>query len=427
MKERIAIVDGLRTPIAKAGGVLKDIQADSLGATVVREIVLRSQLSFDDFDEVIIGNVAQPSHATNVSRVIAIRAGFNKKISAFTVNRNCASGMESITNASNKILAGDGEIFLAGGVESMSNIPFLYSEKMKGFLTALSSKKFQDKFQALSSFKPSFLKPTIGLMSGLTDPISGMIMGTTAEILGKKFHIDRETQDKFAVKSHQLAEKAITEGRLKDEILPIVANPKTGKVFSEDDGIRKGQSMDKLKKLKPFFDRHAGTVTAGNSSQISDGAGAVILMSESKAKKMGITPLGFLKDFSYVGLEPSEMGLGPVFATRKLFDKQKMKISDIDLIELNEAFAVQVLANEIAFNSDSFAKEYLGGKKVGELNMDILNVNGGSIAYGHPVGMSGTRLVIHTLKELRRRNKNTGLATLCIGGGQGASLLLEVE
>ncbi|MCV6607268.1 MAG: thiolase family protein [Campylobacterales bacterium] len=427
MRERIAIVDGLRTPIAKAGSTLKNLQADSLGATVVREIVLRSQLSFEDFDEVIIGNVAQPSHATNVSRVIAMRAGFHKKISAFTVNRNCASGMESITNATNKILAGDGEIFLAGGVESMSNIPFLYSEKMKGFLTTLSSKRFQDKFQALASFKPSFLKPTIGLMSGLTDPISGMIMGTTAEVLGKKFHIDRPTQDKFAAESHNKAERAIREGKLKEEILPIVPVSKKGTIFSEDNGIRKGQSPEKLAKLKPFFDRHAGTVTAGNSSQISDGAGAVILMSESKVKEMGIEPLGYLRDFSYVGLEASEMGLGPVFATKKLFDKTGVKMTDIDLIELNEAFAVQVLANEIAFNSTNFAKEYLNGKKVGEMNMDILNVNGGSIAYGHPVGMSGTRLVIHTLKELRRRKKNLGLATLCIGGGQGASLLLEVE
>lgn len=427
MRERIAIVDGLRTPVAKAGGVLKDIQADSLGATVVREVVLRSPLGFNDFDEVIIGNVAQPSHATNVSRVIAIRAGFSKNISAFTVNRNCASGMESITNSANKILAGDGEVFLAGGVESMSNIPFLYSENMKGFLTALNSRKFKDKFEAFKSFKIDFLKPTIGLMSGLTDPISGMIMGTTAEVLGKKFHIDRHTQDEFALHSHQKAAAAIDEGKLKEEILPIVANFKTGEVFSEDNGVIKDETMDKLGKLRAFFDKHAGTVTAGNSSQISDGAAAVILMSESKAKEMGIEPLGFLRDFAYVGLEPSEMGLGPVFATKKLFEKTGAKLSDIDLIELNEAFAVQVLANEIAFNSDSFAKENWGGEKLGEINKEILNVNGGSIAYGHPVGMSGTRLVIHTLKELRRRGKNTGLATLCIGGGQGASLLLEVE
>jgi len=429
MKERIAIIDGLRTPIAKAGGNFKDIQAEKLGAHIVQELALRVGISFKDYDEIIIGNVSQPGHAANVARVIALEAGFPDETIAYTVHRNCASGMESITSATSKILAGDGELFLCGGVESMSNIPLMYGEKMTELFAAMfKAKSISEKLYTLSHFRPRYLKPIIGLMQGLRDPVSGLMMGSTAEILAQDFGISREVQDTFALESHKKAEAAIKAGIFKEEISPVVYDLKEGKVMEDDDGVRFGQNMKALGKLRPFFDRKNGTVTAGNSSQVSDAAAAVVLMSESKAKKMGLEPLGFLSSYAYAGLEPKRMGMGPAYATAKLFKQTSLSLKDIDLIEMNEAFAVQAIANLKAFESKVYAKEHLNrNTALGSIDTNIFNVNGGAVALGHPVGMTGTRLVIHTLKELRRRGKNRGLATLCIGGGQGASMILEVE
>lgn len=429
MKERIAIIDGIRTPIAKAGGKLKNIQAEKLGAFIVQELALRVGIGFDEYDEIIMGNVSQPGHAANVARVIALEAGFPDSTIAYTVHRNCASGMESITSAAAKIIAGDGEIFLSGGVESMSNIPLLYGKQMTELFEALfKAKSLSEKLYTLTHFRPRYLKPIIGLMQGLTDPVSGLMMGSTAEILAQDFGIDRNEQDRYALQSHKKAEAAVKSGIFKEEIAPIVYDTRNGGIMEDDDGVRYGQNLEALGKLRPFFDRVNGTVTAGNSSQVSDAAAAVVLMSESKAKSMGLVPLGYLSHYAYAGLDPKRMGLGPVYATAKLFAKHRLTLKDIDLIEMNEAFAVQVLANLRAFESKSYAKEHLNRTAaVGSIDETILNVNGGAVALGHPVGMTGTRLVIHTLKELRRRGKNRGLATLCIGGGQGASLILEVE
>lgn len=293
MKERIAIIDGLRTPIAKAGGNFKNIQAERLGAHIVQELALRVGLPLDMYDEIIIGNVSQPGHAANVARVIALEAGFPDETIAYTVHRNCASGMESITSSAAKIIAGDGEIFLAGGVESMSNVPLLYGDKMKElFETLFKAKTITEKLYTLTHFRLRYMKPIIGLMQGLTDPVSGMMMGSTAEILAQDFGISREEQDQFSVESHYKAETAIKAGIFKEEISPVVYDTKNGKIMEDDDGVRFGQNMKALSKLRPFFDRKNGTVTAGNSSQISDAAGAVVLMSESKAKDMGLEPLG---------------------------------------------------------------------------------------------------------------------------------------
>ena len=429
MKERIAVIDGLRTPIAKASGKLKNLQAESLGSFALSELALRVGIDYDMYDEIIIGNVSQPAHAANVARVIALKAGFNEAIPAYTVHRNCASGMEAITSASEKILSGRGEIYMAGGVESMSNIPLLFNKKMVALFESLfRSKSPIDKIKTLSTFTPSHLKPIIGLMEGLTDPLTGLMMGSTAEILAQDFGISRREQDEFAVLSHQKAEGAQKNGIFSEEIAPIVYDTQKGLVMSDDDGIRYSQNLDALSKLRPFFDKKNGTVTAGNSSQVSDAAAAVVLMSESKAKDMGLTPLGYLKEFTYAGLDPARMGLGPAYSTAKILEMSKMKMSDFELIELNEAFASQVLANLEAFESKKYANTHLGRTEaLGAIDTNILNVNGGAIALGHPVGMTGTRLVIHTLKELRRQNKNVALATLCIGGGQGASMILEVE
>lgn len=428
-KERIAIVTALRTPMARAGGKFKKMQADHLGAVLFRELMMRSPVSVDEIDEVIIGNVAQPIHAANIARVIALRAGFLEATPALTVNRNCASGMESITTAVSRIHAGEGRVYVCGGVESMSNIPLVYSEKMTTLFTDLSAAKtLLDKVRTLFGFKPSFLKPIVGLMSGLTDPVSGLLMGSTAEVLAQDFGISREDQDAFAVQSHLKAQKAKESGRFALESMALTYDEKEGKYLDFDDGIRESQSLEKLARLKPFFDRKNGTVTAGNSSQITDAAAGVILMSESEAKKRGLNPLGYLRDYAYEGLDPKRMGLGPVFATHKLFKQTGLGMDDIEIVEINEAFAAQVIACERAFASEAFAKAHFGeSQAVGAIDPDILNVNGGAIALGHPVGMTGTRLVLTVLYELRLRGLQRGLATLCIGGGQGAALLLEVE
>jgi len=424
MSERIAIVDALRSPIAKANGKLNDVSADNLGAIIAKELVLRSGIEYDRFDEVIIGNVAQPANASNIARVLAIKAGFSQKTIAYTVHRNCASGMQAISSAMEKIKSNQGDLYLVGGVESMSNIPLLINDNLRNLITKFSySKSLIEKIGILSHFKLGYLKPTIGLISGLTDPISGKIMGITAENLANEFKISREEQDIYAVNSHLKAQNAIESGILANEIHPIMT--KNGAIM-QDDGVRFDQNIEALGKLHPIFERVGGTVTAGNSSQVSDGACCLIVCSESKAKELNLEPIGFIKDYAYAGLDAHRMGLGPVYATKKLFDKSGVSLKDIDLIEMNEAFASQVIANIKAFKSNEFCKKAFNSGALGEIDESILNVNGGAIALGHPVGMSGARIVLTAIKELKRREKKQALATLCIGGGQGASFLLEV-
>ena len=424
MKERRAVIDGLRSPIAKANGKLNDVSADNLGAIITKELVLRNNLEYKLFDEVIMGNVAQPANAANIARVMAIRAGFPQSTPAYTVHRNCASGMQSISSAIEKLHSNQGDLYLVGGMESMSNIPLLYSDEFRNFITKFTySKSLAQKLKILSSFRLGFLKPTIGLLSGLTDPISGKIMGITAENLANEFKISRDAQDEYALKSHLKSQKAIESGIFKEEIHPIMT--KNASII-DDDGVRFNQTIEALNKLKPIFDRLSGTVTAGNSSQVSDGACSLIVCTESKAKQLNLEPIGFIKDYAYAGLDAHRMGLGPIYATKKLFDKTGVSLKDIDVIELNEAFAAQVIANLEAFKSDDFCKKAFNSSALGEIDESILNINGGAIALGHPVGMSGARIVLTALKELKRRDDKLGLATLCIGGGQGASFLLEV-
>ena len=424
MKERIAIIDGLRSPVAKANGKLNDVSADTLGAIITKELVLRNNLKYEQFNEVIIGNVAQPANSANIARVMAIKAGFPQSTPAYTVHRNCASGMQSISSAIEKINSNQGDLYLVGGMESMSNIPLLYSDELRNLITKFTyARSLGEKLKLLATFRPSFLKPTVGLIAGLTDPISGKIMGITAENLANEFKISREEQDLYALNSHLKAQKAIESGRLKDEIHPIMT--KNASII-DDDGIRFNQTIEALSKLNPIFDRLSGTVTAGNSSQVSDGACSMIVCTESKARELNLEPIGFIKDYAYAGLDAHRMGLGPVYATKKLFDKTGVTLKDIDLIELNEAFAAQVIANLKAFKSEEFCKKTFNSSAIGEIDESILNVNGGAIAIGHPVRMSSARIVLTALKELKRRNNKLALATLCVGGGQGASFLLEV-
>ncbi len=429
MKERIAIIAGYRSPMGKAGGSLKNVTAHDLGARIVKEVVLRSKVDPEMIDEVIIGNVAQPGEAANIARVIALKAGLPEKIPAFTVHRNCASGMEAFSSAAAKILNGDNEIILAGGVESMSNIPLLYNKKMTGLFAQLSkAKTVGQKIQALLQFRLNYLAPIVGIVQGLTDPISGLIMGCTAENVAKDLKITREEQDEFALQSHKKAEVAIANGTFAQEIIPVFNNDeKNSLMIEEDEGVRKGQSIEALAKLKPYFEKVTGTVTVGNSSQITDGAAFAVLMRESKAKELGLEPIGYIREYAYAGLDPSRMGLGPVFASKKVFDKSGLSLQDMELVEINEAFAAQVIGCQKAFASDEFCQKHFGTPAIGVLKSEILNVNGGGIALGHPVGMSGARIVIALLRELKRRGKNRGLATICIGGGQGGAMIVEVN
>jgi acetyl-CoA acetyltransferase family protein len=332
--------------------------------------------------------------------------------------------MQSISSAIEKIHSNQGDLYLVGGMESMSNIPLLHSDEFRNFITKFTySKSIGEKFKVLSTFRLRFLKPTIGLITGLTDPISGKIMGITAENLANEFKISRKAQDEYAVNSHLKAQKAIENGVFKDEIHPIMTKNAS---LASDDGVRFNQTIEALSKLNPIFERVGGTVTAGNSSQVSDGACSLIVCSESKARELNLEPIGYISDYAYAGLDAHRMGLGPVYATKKLFDKTGISLKDIDLIEMNEAFAAQVIANIKAFASEEFCQKAFNCPALGQIDESILNVNGGAIALGHPVGMSGARIILTALKELKRRDKNKALATLCIGGGQGAAFLLEI-
>ncbi len=425
--KRVVIVDGVRTPYIKAWTLFNDLSATELGRIAVQELVERTDLDPAAVDEVIVGNVGQPADSANIARVISLQAGLPLKIPAYTVHRNCASGMQSVVNACRQIMLGEADVVIAAGVESMSNIPLLFSKRFQDILQSLQrAKKLQDKVKVLSALRPAHFKPVAGLLKGLTDPTCGLNMGQTAEVLAREFDISRKEQDEFALISHQRAEKAQQENRLADEIAPVYVPPAFEAAVSEDNGVRKGQTMEALGKLRPVFDRKHGSVTAGNSSQITDGAAAVLVMSEARAKELGYEPLGTIRSYAFAGLEPSRMGLGPVFASHLALKGAKLKLKEMQLIEINEAFAAQVLACEKAMGSPAFAREYLDSRiSVGQIDREILNVNGGAIALGHPVGSSGTRLILTLLKEMKRRELALGLATLCIGGGQGGAMVLE--
>jgi acetyl-CoA acyltransferase len=422
----VVIIEGIRTPYAKAGTAFKDVPAEELGVAVVKELVNRTGIDMQTIDEVIVGNAGMPADVANIGRVIALRAGLPERIPAYSVQRNCASGMQAATCAYTQILANMSTIVLVAGVESMSNYGFYTTKKLRDVFTAITrSKNFGAKLAAAGSLRPKDFVPIPGLNLGLTDPISGLNMGQTAEVLVRDFDITRQEQDAFALQSHQRWTVANEAGKFKNEIIPFYVPPKFEAV-EEDIGPRKNQTSEALQKLPPFFDRRFGTVTAGNSSPITDGAAAALIMSADKATELGYRALGSIKAVAFAGLDPARMGLGPVFATHKALKIAGMKLADIELLEINEAFAVQVLACERAAVSKEFFKKHLNNDEpIGEFKNDILNVNGGAIALGHPVGSSGLRIVITLLKEMERRGLATGLATICIGGGLGGAMIVE--
>lgn len=442
----VVLVEGVRTPFAKAGSKLKDVHPAELGRVAVHELLERANLDVNVIDEVIMGNTGNPPDSVNIARVIGLRAGIPLKTPAMTVHRNCASALESITTAYERIRSGTCDVVVAGGAETMSQLPLLMSrpfvkafEKLSGArnapqqlgaLLSLLKADFKQVFElaTTSPFAATAHKPRIAVMEGLTDPFVGINMGQTAEILAKEWGLSRDDQDAFALISHQRASAAQKSGRLDEETTPVFLPPTFKEFVVQDIGPRADQSLQQLAKLKPFFDKKYGTITVANACPITDGAAAVILMSRARAKDLGHTPVASVRSYAYAGLEPERMGLGPVYATPVALKRAGLNFEDLGLIELNEAFAAQVLACVKAFESDQFCKEKLGlPGKMGEVNRDRLNVNGGAIALGHPVGATGSRLVITLMKEMKKRDVQFGLATLCIGGGQGGAIILERE
>ncbi len=398
----VVIVEGLRTPVGNHGGALRDIPAQVLAKTVIKGVLERTHIDPAQIDEVILGNIAGPSDAPNIARVAALMAGIPKEVPAQTVARNCDSGMDAIVGAWKNIQVGDGDIYMVGGVESMSNIPYI----LKGARWGLKLRHSQ---------------LTDALWEGLTDPICGQIMGRTAENLVDEFEITREEQDRYAVESHKKAFQAQRMGKFKDEIVPVEVVKKVAgqevarEQIVQDETINAGLSVQKAALYPAIFtdklDR-AGTVTPANACGIGDGASAMLVMSADKAKELGYTPLGRIVSYGYAGVEPERMGIAPAYAVPKALKKAGLTLNDMDLIEINEAFAAQVLAV---------------GRKLAESGWDWkkVNVNGGAIALGHPVGSSGCRIVVTLLHEMQRRQAHYGLATLCAAGGQGSAMVLE--
>jgi len=427
------LVIGLRSPFAKAGTDLKGVHAAELGRFALSELFAKSGLPIAELgkviDEVIIGNTGTPADAANIARVVALRAGLPKHISAYTVHRNCASGMEAVAEAALKVQSGVADVIVAGGTESMSQMPLMYNSAMVKFFEILGrARSVPEKIQAMAKIPlKEVLNPRIAIVEGLTDPFCGLNMGQTAEVIAKEFKISREAQDKFALQSHQRVVKAQESGKYKDEIAPFAVPPKFEKILTVDSGPRKEQSLEALGKLKPYFDKKFGTVTVGNACPITDGAAMVIIANDEGLKKLGNPKvLAKISGFAFAGLEPERMGLGPVYSSHKVMQKTGLKLKDFGVVEINEAFAAQVLGCLHAFDSEIFCKENLGmSQKYGSIDPEILNPNGGAIALGHPVGSTGTRLVITAALEMKRRKAQHGLATLCIGGGQGGSVTLE--
>ena len=423
--KRIAIVNGVRTPLIKAWDAFDNIPAQQLGAMCVTELLQRTELDSRLVDEVVMGCVGQPAEAANVARVISLLVGLPHNKRAYTVSRNCASGFEAITSAAEKIQCGVDEIVIAGGTESMSNMPMLFKKETATLFLKLSkAKTVLGKLKILACMRPHHFSPISSIMLGLTDPVCGLNMGQTAEVLAKDFAISREEQDHFALESHRRATAA--REKLRDETMDVFIPTDHRTCVRSDNGVRENQSYEALTKLKPLFEKGTGTVTAGNASQITDGACALLLMPEEKAKNLGYEVLGILRDYVSVGLDPARMGLGPVFAIEAILSRNALALKDIDLFEINEAFAAQVLACLRALACPQFAKKHFpSGRPVGEIPTNILNVNGGAIALGHPVGTSGARLVLTCLREMKRRDVKRGLVSACVGGGQGTALILE--
>ena len=425
MAEPIYIIDGARTPFLKSRNRPGPFAASDLATDAGRSLLLRQPFAPPDLDEVILGCAAPSPDEVNIGRVAALRMGCGYKVPGWTVMRNCASGMQALDSAINDIRAGRSNLVLAGGVDALSRAPLLFSDAMVVWLSNwYAAKSLGQRAQLLARFKPGFLAPVIGLMKGLTDPVVGLLMGQTAENLAFRFGITRREMDLFAARSHQRVLAAQKAGYFAHEIVPLY--DKKGTLYAADDGVRDDSTVENLAKLRPFFDPKYGNVTAGNSSQITDGGVWLVIAAERAVEKFKLAPKGRIVDSEWAALDPAQMGLGPVYAATPLLQRHDLGLNDLDAWEINEAFAAQVIACLRAWASDDFCRNELGlPAALGVLDETKLNVDGGAIAIGHPVGASGARIVLHLLNVLERTGGKRGVAAICIGGGQGGAMLVE--
>ncbi|WP_224364609.1 acetyl-CoA C-acyltransferase FadI [Hyalangium versicolor] len=421
---RVAIVRGLRTPFVKAGSVFSGLTALDLGRMVVQELVQRAELDPNEINQVVFGQVIPTLTAPSIAREVVLAAGLPRKIEAFTVARACATSIQAMTTAANAIAVGEADVIIAGGTECMSDAPIFTSRPLAQALVAASkARTLPDKLKPFQKLKAKDLLP---VPPAIAEYSTGQTMGESAEKMAKENGISREEQDRIALASHQNAARAWKEGRFDGEVMHVVVPPKYEDVAAKDNIVREDTSLDALGQLKPVFDRKYGSITAGNSSPLTDGAAALLLMSEEKARALGYEPLGFLRAHAYAATDPGDQLLqGPAYAAPVALQRAGMKLADIDLVEMHEAFAAQVASNLQALASPAFAKKAGWSAPVGEVDRERLNVNGGSISIGHPFGATGARIVTQALNELKRRNKNTVLCTVCAAGGLGAAVVLE--
>ncbi|HMR05072.1 MAG TPA: acetyl-CoA C-acyltransferase FadI [Polyangiaceae bacterium] len=423
---RVAVVAGLRTPFAKSGTAYRNLSALDLGKMVVAELLERSNVRPEDVQQLVYGQVVPSLSAPNIAREIVLSTGMPRSIEAYSVSRACATSYQSTVNVAEAILAGTIDCGVAGGADSASDVPIAVSKKLAEALIAASrARSFGDRLKAFSKLGPKDLVP---VPPALKEPSTGLTMGESAEKMAKENGISRKAQDELAHRSHSLAAAAWEDGRFEQEVMHVFVAPAFD-AFAEDNLVRKDSSVDSYEKLRPAFDRKHGTITAGNSSPLTDGASAVLLMSEEKAKADGFDVLGFIRSYAFAALDPAgQMLMGPSHATPLALDRAGVKLKDMSLVDMHEAFAAQVLSNTQAFESDSWSKEHLGrSKRIGEIDWDKFNVSGGSIAIGHPFAATGGRQITQTLNELRRRGGDLALCTACAAGGLGAAMVLEAE
>ena len=424
MNPPVYIIDGARTPFLKARNAPGPFAAADLATAAGSALLARQRFAPEQLDEVILGCAAPSPDEVNIGRVAALRMGCGIGVQGWTVMRNCASGMQAIDSAMANLQRGRSQLVLAGGVDALSRAPLLFSEPMvRGFAGWMAARSLGERLAVLRKFRLGHLAPVIGIMKGLTDPIVGQLMGQTAENLAWRFGITRDEMDAFAVDSHRRVAAAQDAGHFA-VIVPLI--DRDGSVYASDDGLRRDASLAGLAKLKPFFDKKYGRVTPGNSSQITDGAAWLVLASEAAVARHGLTPIGRIVDCQWAALEPELMGLGPVHAATPILQRHGLGLNDLDLWELNEAFAAQVIACLRAWQDDAYCRERLGlPGALGEIDAARLNIDGGAVALGHPVGASGVRIVLHLLQALRRTGGRRGIATICIGGGLGGAMLVE--
>ena len=425
MSGRVFIVDGARTPFLKVRDEPGPFSAADLAVMAGRALLARQPFAAEDLDEIILGCVIASADEANIARIVGLRLGTGFAVPAHTVQRNCASGLQAVASAYDRISAGRAHLVLAGGTEAMSRAPIQANMAMSRWLARMyRAKGLGPRLRSLAGLRPGHLKPVFSLLRGLRDPVVGLSMGQTAEIVAHRFGIGRLAQDAYALQSHQRAARAQADGLFKDEIEPVYGSQ--ADYYGQDNGVRTDTDLEKLARLRPVFDRSFGNVTSGNSSQITDGAALVVLASPAAVKRWQLPVLGEIIDHAWAGVDPAQMGLGPVHATARLLAANRLALGDVHHVELNEAFSAQVLACQAAWDSLSYARDELGLEAApGAIDEARLNPHGGAVELGHPVGATGARLVLHLARSLKDAPGALGLATLCIGGGQGGAMLIR--